>query len=59
MLGWREEYERDSLTADAAAREGVVDEVIEPFQTRVRLAAALWMLDGAERTGSVNRNIPL
>ncbi len=54
-----QEYERDSLTADVAAREGVVDEVIEPFQTRVRLAAALWTLDGAERTGSVNRNIPL
>jgi acetyl-CoA carboxylase carboxyltransferase component len=54
-----QEYERDSLTAEVAAREGVVDEVIEPFTTRVRLAAALRMLDGAQRTVSPNRNIPL
>ena len=53
------EYERDSLTAEAAAREGVVDEIVEPPHTRVRLAAALRMFDGSERTGSVNRNIPL
>ena len=54
-----EEYERDALTAEVAAREGVVDEVIAPHETRLRLAAALRMLDGAERVGSVNRNIPL
>ena len=54
-----EEYERDSLTAEAAAREGVVDEIVEPAYTRVRLAAALRVLDGAQRTDSVNRNIPL
>jgi acetyl-CoA carboxylase carboxyltransferase component len=54
-----EEYERDSLTAEVAAREGVVDEVIEPHETRGRLSAALRMLDGAPRTASPNRNIPL
>ena len=54
-----EEYERDSLTAESAACEGVVDEIVEPAHTRVRLAAALRMLDGSERTGSVNLNIPL
>jgi len=53
------EYERDSLTAESAAREGVVDEVIAPAHTRGRIAAALRMLDGSERPGSVNRNIPL
>ena len=54
-----DEYERDCLTAESAAREGVVDEIVEPFQTRVRLAAALRMLGGAPRTSSANRNIPL
>lgn len=53
------EYERDCLTAQSAAREGVIDEIVEPFATRVRLAAALRMLDGAPRTPSPNRNIPL
>ena len=54
-----EDYERDSLTAEVAAREGVVDEIVEPAHTRMRLAGALRMLDGAERTRSANRNIPL
>lgn len=54
-----EEYERDSLTADVAAREGVVDEVVAPAHTRMRLVGALRTLDGCERTTSVNRNIPL
>jgi acetyl-CoA carboxylase carboxyltransferase component len=54
-----EEYERDCLTADAAAREGVIDEIVAPVHTRTRLMAALRVLDGAERTGSPNRNIPL
>ena len=54
-----EEYERDSLTAEVAAREGVIDEIVEPAHTRMRLAGALRTFDGAERVGSVNRNIPL
>jgi acetyl-CoA carboxylase carboxyltransferase component len=54
-----EEYERDCLTAESAAREGVIDEIVEPAHTRVRLVAALRILDDAPRTASANRNIPL
>jgi acetyl-CoA carboxylase carboxyltransferase component len=54
-----DEYERDSLSAETAAREGVIDEIVEPCHTRQRLAAALTMLAGMERHSSVNRNIPL
>ncbi|MBW3608570.1 MAG: acyl-CoA carboxylase subunit beta [Actinobacteria bacterium] len=54
-----EDYERDSLTAEVAAREGVIDEIVDPARTRMRLTGALRMLDGCERTSSVNRNIPL
>jgi methylmalonyl-CoA decarboxylase subunit alpha len=53
------EYERDSLTAVTAAREGVVDEVVAPSATRQRLADALRMLAGTDRPSSPNRNIPL
>jgi len=53
------EYERDCLTAQSAAREGVIDEIVEPAHTRGRIMAALRVLDGAQRTGSPNRNIPL
>ena len=53
------EYERDCLTAESAAREGVIDEIVAPAHTRGRIVAALRVLDGAERTGSANRNIPL
>ncbi|MGO9819127.1 MAG: acyl-CoA carboxylase subunit beta [Solirubrobacteraceae bacterium] len=34
-------YSRDHLRAESAAAEGFVDEIIEPVQTRERLAAAL------------------
>jgi acetyl-CoA carboxylase carboxyltransferase component len=34
-------YARDHLRAESAAAEGFVDEIIEPVQTRERLAAAL------------------
>jgi acetyl-CoA carboxylase carboxyltransferase component len=54
-----EEYEGDCLTAQSAAREGVVDEIVAPAQTRGRIMAALRMLDGAEPAASANRNIPL
>jgi len=42
--------------ADTAAREGFVDEVIEPWETRPRLAAALALLrekDARQRTGAL------
>ena len=52
-------YERDHLTAIASAREGVVDEIVEPPCTRERLASALRLLAGVERGPSRNRNIPL
>jgi acetyl-CoA carboxylase carboxyltransferase component len=54
-----DEYERDSLSAETAAREGVIDEIVEPRHTRRRLASALQMLAGMERRSSLNRNIPL
>jgi acetyl-CoA carboxylase carboxyltransferase component len=54
-----DEYERDALSAETAAREGVVDEIVEPRHTRQRLASALQTLAGMERRSSVNRNIPL
>ncbi|MGH2919627.1 MAG: acyl-CoA carboxylase subunit beta [Solirubrobacteraceae bacterium] len=54
-----QEYERDHLTAATAAREGVVDDVVPPSATRVRLAAALQVLAGSDRPRPLNRNIPL
>ena len=55
------EYERDWLSADTAAREGVVDEIVAPSSTRRRLADALQMLGAAcaGRERPVMRNIPL
>ena len=55
------EYERDWLSAETAAREGVVDELVEPSGTRRRLADALQMLAtaSADRDRPVMRNIPL
>jgi len=54
-----DEYERDHLTAETAACEGVVDEIVPPSGTRHRLAAALQMLAASDRPRSLNRNIPL
>ena len=55
------EYERDWLSSETAAREGVVDEIVEPARTRRRLADALGMLApaAAERERPAMRNIPL
>lgn len=36
------EYHREHISAEAAARRGVVDQVIDPFESRARL---LWALD--------------
>jgi acetyl-CoA carboxylase carboxyltransferase component len=42
-------YAAEHLPAAVAAREGYVDEIIEPDETRARLGWALDMLDGAGR----------
>jgi acetyl-CoA carboxylase carboxyltransferase component len=56
-----EEYERDWLSSETAAREGAVDEIVAPAATRGRLVDALGMLAGsaAGRERPVMRNIPL
>jgi acetyl-CoA carboxylase carboxyltransferase component len=56
-----EEYERDWLSAETAAREGVVDEIVSPTDTRQRLADAMQMLAAAclDRPRPAMRNIPL
>jgi len=53
-----EEYAAEHLSASIAAREGFIDEVIEPRETRSRLA---WALSGLERERSApsGGNIPL
>jgi len=55
------DYERDWLSSETAAREGVVDEIVAPSSTRRRLADALGMLapSSADRERPVMRNIPL
>ncbi|MDP8922284.1 MAG: methylmalonyl-CoA carboxyltransferase, partial [Chloroflexota bacterium] len=56
-----EEYERDWLSSETAAREGAVDEIVAPASTRRRLCDALGMLMTAtvDRERPVMRNIPL
>jgi acetyl-CoA carboxylase carboxyltransferase component len=44
-----EAYAREHLGAEVAAAGGFVDEVIEPCQTRIRLAGALDLLRNGER----------
>jgi acetyl-CoA carboxylase carboxyltransferase component len=41
-------YSSEHLSAEAAAREGFVDELVEPWATRGRLEAALAALDREE-----------
>jgi acetyl-CoA carboxylase carboxyltransferase component len=50
-------YAEEHLRAWVAAREGFIDEVIEPVDTRARLSWALDML--ATRRGGTVKNIPL
>jgi acetyl-CoA carboxylase carboxyltransferase component len=45
-----EAYADEHLRAEAAAAAGFVDEIIEPVQTRARLAGALRTLAGGLRT---------
>jgi len=56
-----DEYERDWLSSETAAREGVVDEIVPPADTRRRLADAMQMLAVAcsDRPRPAMRNIPL
>jgi acetyl-CoA carboxylase carboxyltransferase component len=54
-----EEYAGEHLTADVAARQGFVDELVEPTETRERLAGALAALSLAGRCGNGPGNIPL
>ena len=42
-----DDYFDEPLRAEAAAASGFVDELVEPGETRERLAAALWTLAGA------------
>jgi acetyl-CoA carboxylase carboxyltransferase component len=52
-------YAEEHLTAEAATREGFIDEVVAPSQTRERLVAAIAALDLGARDVSPNSNIPL
>jgi methylmalonyl-CoA decarboxylase subunit alpha len=52
------DYAAEHLSAEIAAREGFIDEVIQPSETRARLAWALSSLD-RERRPSSGGNIPL
>jgi acetyl-CoA carboxylase carboxyltransferase component len=53
------EYADEHLTAEVAARQGFVDELVEPAETRERLASALAALSAAGRYGNGPGNIPL
>ena len=41
-----DDYAAEHLVAEAAAASGFIDELVEPAQTRERLAGALWTLAG-------------
>jgi acetyl-CoA carboxylase carboxyltransferase component len=53
------EYADEHLAAEVAAREGFVDELVEPAHTRARLDAALSALAPAGRYGNGPGNVPL
>ena len=52
------DYAEEHLRSHVAAREGFIDEVIEPHETRGRLAWALEMFADKRALGGV-KNIPL
>jgi propionyl-CoA carboxylase beta chain len=54
-----DEYAAEHVSAIVAAREGFVDELVEPMETRRRLAGALAGLSGAGGYGNNGGNIPL
>lgn len=54
-----EAYAHEHLHPDAAAAEGFVDEIIEPGQTRARVAGALATLEQSAWRAPAGGNIPL
>ena len=52
-------YAEQHLTAASAAREGVIDELVVPSQTRARIVSALETLATPDRSFRADRNIPL
>jgi acetyl-CoA carboxylase carboxyltransferase component len=53
------DYEADHVSAAIAAREGFIDELVAPAETRRRLAGALAGLSGPGDYGNGGGNIPL
>ena len=53
------DYEADHVSAAIAAREGFIDELVAPSETRRRLAGALAGLSGPGDYGNGGGNIPL
>ena len=53
------EYADEHVSAEVAASTGFIDELVEPRDTRRRLAAALAALSGPGRSGNGGGNIPL
>src|SRR6185436_17685993 len=54
-----EAYADEHVSAAVAAREGFIDELVEPIDTRRRLAGALSALSGAGNYGNGPGNVPL
>ena len=54
-----EEYAGEQLSAEVAAREGFIDELVEPHETRGRLGGALAALSHGGRFGNGPGNVPL
>ena len=52
-------YADEHVSAAVAAREGFIDELVEPLETRRRLAGALAGLSGPGEFGNGGGNIPL
>ena len=52
-------YAESHVSAAVAAREGFIDELVEPTDTRRRLAGALSALSGAGNYGNGPGNVPL
>jgi acetyl-CoA carboxylase carboxyltransferase component len=53
-----EDYRRDAMHVDLAARRGSVDEIVAPDETRDALVAILRSLRGARQPGFVHDNLP-
>jgi acetyl-CoA carboxylase carboxyltransferase component len=53
------EYADEHVSAEVAASTGFIDELVEPWDTRGRLAGALAALSGPGRSGNGGGNIPL